>query len=178
MTYYAPARAPAPPYVSSFSSCALAYWITDPSSATNASANYAVFQVVIVPSACVARRVWWANGAVVAGNVSVAIYASTGTLIPGAKLVECASTAQSGTAEIQFAGITDTTLPPGLYFIALVCSDASATIFRSSLSSSADALYVFNQAGVTVGSFPATATPVESAVANRYLYGFATTASP
>jgi len=150
-----------------------------PTSTSGTGTNVAKFQPVHVPTCCVARRVWWANGATAAGNVSVSIYACTPDGEPGTKIVECAATAQGTINEVQFADITSTVLPPGTYWLALATSSSSARIMGTSRGdSSTDAQQSFTQSSITVGSMPATATPSEVSGVTLLVFGFATTASP
>lgn len=143
------------------------------------AANAVQYQPVFVPSACVARRLWWANATSGSYNVSAAIYASTASGEPGAKIIECGSTAQGTSNEVQFVDITDTSLAPGTYWIALAGSSGSLLILGVVQPNQAwNALLQFQQTSITLGALPATATPVESSYSNTFLFGFATTASP
>lgn len=146
-------------------------------SATWPAADAAHFYPILIPFACVVRRVWWANGATVSAsyNIDCGIYADAGYK-PGAKIVSSGSTAQGTAANVQFADVTDTALAPGLYWLALVCSSASATIQRISTNTNADAAFKFVQTSAL--PLPATASPVESTSRTIQLFGFATTASP
>lgn len=139
--------------------------------------NYAAYYPLLVPTVCVAKRLWWTNGATVSAsyNVDVGIYADAG-FAPAAKLVSTGSTAQGTASEVQFVDITDTVLAPGRYWLAMTASSTSATFFYTSLGTMYNALFCFQQA--TALPLPATATAAESAVAGVYIFGFATTASP
>jgi hypothetical protein len=110
-------------------------------------------------------------------NIDCGIYADAGRK-PGARLVSTGSTAQGTASQVQFVDVTDTTLAPGLYWLALACSSSSATFFRTSLGAAANALHMFQQTSAL--ALPATATPAEggSSMIHIYLCGFATTASP
>jgi hypothetical protein len=149
------------------------------SSATYASAARAVYYPIIIPAGCVVRRVWWANGATTTGGatIEVGVYADSG-YGPGAKLVSGSAT-QGTASEVQFVDVTDTTLPPGLYWIAIMSSSATnTTLFRGTVpqAGAADAAVLFHQ--TSANPLPATATPVEAASTDIWLCGFATTASP
>lgn len=151
--------------------------VTAPSSATFETANRAVYYPLLIPTVCTARRVWWANGSTVSAsyNVDCGIYADAGRK-PGAKLVSSGSTAQGTASQVQFVDVTDTVLAPGLYWVALACSSASATFFTRSGSTGYDAIIRFQEA--TAIPLPSTATPVEASASSVYVFGFATTASP
>jgi hypothetical protein len=147
------------------------------SSGTYEGANRAVYYPVILPDPCVVRRVWWANGSNTAGGATIeaGVYSDSG-YSPGSLLVSGSAT--QGTAnQVQFVNCTDTTIGPGLYWIALRSSSTSSTTLqRRSMSTDFDAGYRFQQASAS--PLPATATPVESDNSSVWLFGFATTASP
>ena len=170
-----------PPMVSVFTK-GLGWMGTDissgmPVSAAFESADRAVYFPIILPAACVVRRLWWANGATVSAtyNIDCGIYADSG-YGPGTRLVSTGSTAQGTASEVQFVDVADTALAPGLYWIAITCSSTSATLFRNQTSAAYEASLRLIEAAAL--PLPATATPVESIGANFYLCGFATTASP
>lgn len=145
-----------------------------PASGTYESANRGVWHPLSVPTICVAKRIWWANGATATGNIEAGIYLDAGQK-PGAKLVTTGSVAQSGTSVIQFADITDTTLTPQLYWLYLSASSGSATIMRATFQLTAFlTFYKFQQASIGPGSAPSTATPAEAASNNVYSFGFST----
>lgn len=178
--YTAPALEPAPPMVSTLGIWGALQLTGPPASATFELANRAAYIPLIVPATCVIRRLWWANGATVSAsyNVDCGVYRDAGHK-PGAKLISTGSTAQGTASQIQFVDVTDTVLAPGLYWIAMVCSSASATFFRSSALINFDATARFMETSAL--PLPATATPVAAAATganNLYLCGFATTASP
>lgn len=169
---------PVPRMVSLFGGWGYDYMSSSaPSSGAYEIANRAIYYPLIVPSACVARRMWWVNGSTVNAsyNIDVGIYADAGYK-PGVKLVSTGSTAQGTASQVQFVDVTDTTLAPGRYWLAIVCSTVSATVFRVTVAANIDALLRFEEASAL--PLPATATPVESSNTPVYLCGFATTASP
>lgn len=151
-----------------------------PSSGAFDTAGRAAYYPILVPTTCIIRRLWWANGSTVSAtyNVDVGVYADSG-YAPGVRLVSTGSTAQGTASQIQFVDVTDVTLPPGRYWLAIVCSSTSASFFRAVLSSNA-----FNAAmrldETSALPLPATATATEAAsgALGVYLFGFATTASP
>lgn len=151
-----------------------------PTSRTWEAAGRAVYMPVVLSGWTVVRRVWWANGAVTSGGATIAVgvYADAG-YGPGAKLVS-GSAVQGTATNVQFVDVTDTTLPPGLYWIALSSSSATSTTLFGFVdvytTTSWDASYRFNEAAAS--PLPAAATPVESVAETLWLYGFATTSSP
>lgn len=148
-----------------------------PASATWPIANTGFWYPIYVPTICVAKRMWWVNGATVdAGyNVEVGLYRDGGYK-PGAKLITTGSVAQGTLNQLQWGEITDTTLTPGLWWLFMSCSTTSATFFRSSAGSANwDEMLGFQQASIGPGSAPATATPVEKSNQIVSLVGFSTT---
>lgn len=148
------------------------------SSATYESASRAVYYPITLPAPCTVRRVWWANGATTTGGatIEVGIYADAG-YSPGAKVLSGSAT-QGTASQVQFVDVTDTTLPVGLWWVAIVSSSATnTTVFRTLISGTQiDALYRYEQASAS--PLPASATPVQSSIGYIWLCGFATTASP
>jgi hypothetical protein len=178
LTHRAPSE-PVPPMVSVWTSgwgfVSEGILGTIPGSATYEAVNRGVWHPIQVPSVCVARRIFWVNGATQAGNIEAGIYLDGGYK-PGAKLITTGSVAQSAaTNDIQFTDITDTTLAPGLYWLYIAASSTSTTLFRSSMSLLGGQVgWKFHQDSIGPGSAPATATPVASTGANIYFVGFST----
>lgn len=65
------------------------------------------------------------NGAAVSGNVDLGIYD-----LAGNRLVSTGSTAHAGTSAIQTFNITDTLLYPGVYYMAMNCSNTTSQFQR------------------------------------------------
>lgn len=144
------------------------------------SAARAVYMPLLVASPYVVRRVWWVNGDTVSGGSTIecGVYADAGYK-PGAKLVSGSATQGSAT-QVQFVDVTDTVLPPGLYWLALVSSLATnTTLFGTTISggySVWDGPNRFQQASAS--PLPATATPVESTAVYYWVCGISNRASP
>lgn len=129
--------------------------LTSTASAAIPAADEAIYVPFAVDQSFTAVKLWAVNGATAAGNIDVAVYSAA-----GAKLTSAAQTAQSGTNTLQVFDITDVVLTPGLYYLAVVCSSATATLFRGTLGSAALAQYG-GMAQETLGSgaaLPSTAT--------------------
>jgi hypothetical protein len=147
----------------------------DPASSTIGT-DVVIYVPIVVPVVCPVRRVWWANGASVTGDVDAGVYSDVGAK-PGVLLVSSGATAASGTSALQFVDVTDTILTPGRYWLAIAGS-GSTNMMRVSISAAFDAAFRYEE---TLGSslpLPATATPEESTSQRVPLFGFATTASP
>lgn len=81
---------------------------------------------VIVEKPFTVARIGVGNGTAVSGNIDAGVYDSQGN-----RLVSSGSTAQSGTSAVQWLDVTDTTLNPGLYYMALSVDNTTATVLRS-----------------------------------------------
>jgi hypothetical protein len=152
--------------------------IAYPSSGTFPDQNRAHYYPIIVPVTCVVRRLWWANGSAPDGNIDVGVYRDAGYK-PGVRVISTGSTAQGTALQVQFVNVTDTPLAPGMYWLAINADNPSGTttVLRGSSSAAWNAALAMEEAVGSV-TLPATATPIESAYTNRFLFGFATTSSP
>lgn len=144
-----------------------------PGAATWESSNRAVYMPVIVPCVCVVRRVWWMNGATTgSATIEVGIY-NQSAYGPGSKIISGSAT-QGNASEVQFVDVTDTTLAPGVYWLAIMASTTTnTTLFRLAVNTSQDGTRRMQQA--SANPLPSTATPVESTAANVWVCGFSTT---
>ena len=98
---------------------------------------------------------WWYNGTALSGNADLGIYT-----IDGAKIVSSGSVATAGASALQAAGLADTQVGPGSFYMALTASDAGTqTFFRGVWGQvlAAPAAGVFEEAAGGFG-LPATAT--------------------
>jgi hypothetical protein len=84
--------------------------------------NLAVFIPFGVPEAVTITKLFWGNGAAVAGNLDAGIYDTAGN-----RLVSTGTTAQSGTTTLQVIDVTDTTLARGLYYLAFASDTSGIT---------------------------------------------------
>lgn len=87
------------------------------------SANLAIYVPFRVADTTTFVKIFWLNGATIAGNVDVGIYDSEGN-----RLVSSGSIAHAGASVLQTIDITDTTLQPGLYYMAMSSDSTTATI--------------------------------------------------
>lgn len=98
-------------------------------------------------------KLFCANGATASGNVDVGIYSSSFV-----RIASSGSTAQAGTNTLQIFDITDITIGPGDFYLAIALNNGTGTIFSQNV-------------GVTIGNrigllqmasafpLPATITP-------------------
>ena len=133
-------------------------------------ANTAYFVPIRIDQARTYQRAWWLNGATAAGNVDVGIYTISGTT--ATRVVASTAAAQAGLSVMQVATtFTTTTIGPGLYYLAMSCSLATATVWRSNPSFvmlRASGLYQ----AATAHPLPATATVVAHAASFVPVFGF------
>lgn len=116
------------------------------------TANTAVYVPIVIGVATTVHQLAWINGATVAGNVDVGIYARAGN-----RLVSSGSTAQSGVSVPQVVDIANTALAPAQYFLAMVADDATATYVRGGGSSSSPLCRASGMA-MQASAFPLPAT--------------------
>jgi hypothetical protein len=149
----------------------------NPGSTTFENATRTVYYPFFIPTTCVLKRFWWANGAAVAGNVLMAVYSATAVGRPGARIgTNMTSTAQAGTNVLQFGAPSggDIVLTPQPIWIAIAVSSTSAQLFVSGGASTATVYRMMEATGTP----PATATPVTGGGNNWYICGFSTVSSP
>lgn len=99
-------------------------WGQQFSSATGwPNASLAMYVPIVVRDQITVYQLGWLNGSSVAGNIDAGIYDRT-----LARLVSAGSTAQSGTSAIQLVDIADTTLAPGVYYLAMSADSTSTNL--------------------------------------------------
>lgn len=131
-------------------------------SATAAAAwpenNRAIFLPIMIERPKVVQQLGIYNGAV-AGEVDAGIYSYPGTGTSATRLVNIGKTAMSGANTIQLFNIADTTLAPGVYFLAFNCSTTvTATFFRASTTNTSLRPTGVSQQAVGATELPSTAT--------------------
>ena len=126
-------------------------------------ANQAYYVPVAVRQRVVVRKLWVAVGSTATGNLDVGVYDAVGV-----RIVSAGSTAKTSDTE-QVVDVTDTTIGPGLYYMALNCSNNTDTFFMDS-NSSAPTLGGIGVLSEAVGSvtLPATATWAVDQTVTKY----------
>lgn len=136
-------------------------------SSTWPSDDLAFFYPFVVYSPITIARMFWLNGATSSGNLDVGIYDEYGNL-----LVSSGSTAQGTVSVIQDVDITDTFLQAGLYYMAMVFDNTTATIYRhapgASVAGGAGALQM-------ASAFPLPSTATFAVMATGFVPLFAVT---
>lgn len=117
------------------------------------SANRALYTAVLVEVPLVAKKIA-VLPTVQSGNLDVGIYTEDGT-----RLVSMGSTAVGTASAVQVLDITDTTLNPGTYFLAMNCDNTTAAFQRSSAGITGTmSAFGLQQQAVGAIALPATAT--------------------
>lgn len=130
------------------------------------AANRAIYVPIVVGYRVVVRSLWFAGAYTSSGNYDIGLYDAA-----GAKLLGKGSTAKSGGDDEIVWDCTDTTIGPGIYYMALACSNNTDTYYR--LSSAAPTMTAY---GVLVEDsalpLPATATmAIDQALAYMPMMG-------
>ena len=86
------------------------------------TANLVIYSPLRILSRVIVRKLWFANQATATGNIDIGLYDAGGT-----KLVSSGSTAKAATNDEQVLDVTDTTIGPGFYYMALTCSNNTDT---------------------------------------------------
>lgn len=110
------------------------------------------------------------NGATATGNFDIGIYTNDGT-----RITSLGSTGQSGTNTVQNVSITPVTIGPGNFYLALVLSSASGTVFSNTVGSStfiAQSMGLYSQASAL--PLPASATFATATLSRIPVFGLAT----
>lgn len=124
------------------------------------AANRAIYVPFTVEAEDLVQQMFWENGGV-AGTTDVGIYDITGT-----RLVSLGPTTNAGT--IQIGNITDTTLPRGNYYMAmLVSTTVTATFWSAVVGVPMLRMAGCQQEAVGSATLPATAT--FAAITSAYL---------
>jgi hypothetical protein len=135
---------------------------TVPASGTNPfnAANEMVAYPFCITDTVTVYKGFWVNGSSIGGNSSLAIYNSENV-----QLVQSASTLNAGASSPQSVAM-QVSLSPGVYFAAMASNTGTTTnrYFRWSIATTGAVFWraygCWRQAGITLGSLPATATPV------------------
>lgn len=117
------------------------------------TANLAYFTPFTVYSTITVTKMFVENGSTTSGNLDVGIYDAGGT-----KLVSSGTVAQTGASSTQEIDITDTTLRPGLYYLAFAADNGTGSYMRWGTSNTVNprTFGVLSQASAC--PLPATAT--------------------
>jgi len=124
------------------------------SSAVYPTADLAIYIPVVVAEPVVIRKLATANGTAVSGNLDVGVYDARGT-----RLVSAGTTAQSGTTTEQVIDVTDATIGPGLFYLAVTLDNTTGTFFRGGpVAPLAASIGILSEQLGTGAALPSTAT--------------------
>lgn len=169
-------RTPTPPVITLASNAVVDKISIGGTAATGANpfaANEMLAFPFVLTSLTRIEKVFWVNGSSASSNCSIAIYNADYVL-----LNQTASTAQSGASAPQPIALA-TKLSPGLYYCALAHDSATTNrLFRWSITTTGAGFWkmmgCWRQASITLGSLPATATPIACNNVGFPLFGLIT----
>jgi hypothetical protein len=123
------------------------------STVTWPTANLAIYVPVIVRARVVVKQLWFANQTTASGNYDIGLYDAGGTGL----LRKGSAAKPSGSDEVVW-DCTDTTIGPGIYFLALAMSVNTDTLYGNNTPSPPNfaAMGLFSEASAL--PLPATAT--------------------
>jgi hypothetical protein len=128
------------------------------SSGTWATANAAYYYPFRLTGWATAYQLLFWVGATSSGNIDMGIYDAQKN-----RIVSAGSTAMSATVNtVQELNITDTTLAPGDYLLAVACDNTTATCFRAIPNDEIGLpqIVVYEQTGLTAAALPNPGVPV------------------
>lgn len=99
--------------------------VSAPAAAAWPSANMAIYVPLRIPSRIVVLKLWFASGVTGTGNVDMGLYDAT-----GAAVISATNAAKEAATTEQVFDVTDTTVGPGLYYIALSSDSGTDTMLR------------------------------------------------
>jgi hypothetical protein len=100
------------------------------------SANLVMYVPVPCPGPFRITKFACENGSAVSGNLDMGLYTPEGKLI-----VSTGSTAQAGTSQWQSIDVTDTEIPPGWYYLAMVLNNSTGTNVRTASATTAKRMF-------------------------------------
>jgi len=130
--------------------------------------NRAVYMPIHLPSRFTIARFMVCNGTSVSGNFDVGIYNDAGT-----RLLSTGAVLQSGTNAVQYAGVTDLSLPAGHYYLALVLSSTGGETRRVTIGDQYQGrVSGLLQEALGATTLPTTMTGVSYTNTNAPCFGF------
>lgn len=136
-------------------------------------ANRAIFVPFFFPATITVKRMWVVTGATGGTDSrSIGLYREDGT-----QIVVSANTVAGTANQVQFIDITDTTLAPGSYYVAMSQNGVTATMFRPPHTVEQERVFAVQMAA----AYPLPATATFTAITSSTsipLMGVCTTASP
>lgn len=143
-----------------------------PASMAWGGANTACFVPFSIPWAYPVNRMFWVNGATIAGNTDVGIYTEA-----GARIYSTGSTVSAGASLPQYDTGTPFLLGPGSYYMAYVNDGTTGRTWGSTAVTAAAGRFMGLQQMASALPLPATATLAQWAIIGLPLFGFTRTTS-
>lgn len=125
------------------------------------ASNDAIFVPLYLSQVVTVTRMFCVNSSTASGSVDVGLYTEA-----GARIVSAGGAAQSGTNVLQFFNITDTTLGPGRYYMAIAMDNTTGTLFRTNPSTAHQQKYGLAK---MASAFPLPATVTFATVTAAYI---------
>lgn len=146
-----------------------------PASATWQAAQTALYIPFRIAQAVKITGFFWMNGATASGNVDCGVMDEALT-----KITSTGAIAQSGTNTIQSSALgSGVTIPAGIYYLAIMCTSATATIFCGTALTTSELRHIGVVKQVSVGAtLPATGTFTAPDGTNLPLFGLYSGAAP
>ena len=137
------------------------------------TANRAIYSPVAMPSAFTIARFMVANNNNASGTADVGLYSAAGK-----KLFSTGATARSTVNVLEYYSVTAANFPAGFYYLALLCSSATAQI-DAALGGDTPTLQAsgFLQENVGAATLPTTMTPAQYTAQAIPSYGFTQSAT-
>lgn len=111
--------------------------------------NLAIYIPIAISRPAVVLKLWVVEGGIGTGNFDLGLYNSAGT-----RLVSTGATAKAAIVSLHTVDVTDTTVGPGIYYIAMVADSATDTYEGDN-----DAAPNYASLGVLTESLGSTALP-------------------
>lgn len=96
------------------------------------TASTALYLPLYLPWPYTVNRVFWGNGSVLTSTKDFGIYSPA-----GAKIFSTGTISESGASAIQYQAITAVLLPPGRYYMGLVCAATTNHAWSQSVTDAA-----------------------------------------
>jgi hypothetical protein len=132
------------------------------------TANLARYYPVTIPNRFTVARFMSPNNNAT-GNADIGLYGAN-----FARLLSTGTAARSGAPAVQYIDVTNQSFPPGLYYLAMVCSSTTSQVFTTAAASLSQVRMtgaLEEALGSTV--LPATMTPVTTtSTGNIQVWGF------
>lgn len=139
-----------------------------PASNVFPASNKAYFLPISITQPIVITAFFCINGATASGNLDIGLFDRVGT-----RIISTGSTAQSGTSQVQSISVANTSVGPGLFYLALAADNGTGTFFALTNASVRFTSIIGEYNQSTAFPLPATATFATSTSFYVPIIGFA-----